>query len=149
MSFLLTSLICFFNVLKSARSEKILTENCLTKVAKNPEFIDAKTHYCGNITLYSVPYSNLKNETANTEALKTYTTIYEKYLKNKSNEDEFSGVTLGCLGILRKLACAKEFPYCDPKTLEVRVGVVCKNACNLLSSRCPTEKDLIKYICDK
>ena len=93
--------------------------------------MDANTHYCGNTTTYSTPLSALKNETANVLALKTYTTIYQKYLESPSI-DLFSGITIHCLAVLRKIACAKELPFCNPTTKEVHTGVVCNMACDML-----------------
>ena len=144
--FTMASLILSLSLVQRATQQKI-ADKCIEHVYDYAEFMDANTHYCGNTTEYPSALSSLQNETANVVALKTYTTIYQKYLESPS-VDHFSGITIHCLGVLRDIACAKEFPYCNPVTGEIKEGVVCESSCNLLKDRCPTETELIAYLCD-
>ena len=108
------------------------------------------------------------------KAFDIYKKAYEEYFKNRDNKKV--GLSADCLGVLRKTACSKYFPFCvktdttsksiylDPedKTLVQEKGNhtltalygegkegVCKSICMFVDSNCSSEMaELYDTLCD-
>lgn len=117
-----------------------------------PNSTEFKEEYCGTATTWPITVESfvIGNEN-HTKALELYTTYYEKYLDNPDRDDELkklTGVNYNCLAVLRKVVCAYYFPRCDELTGEGKFGV-CTHSCDLVRDRCPTETELIQFLCSK
>ena len=131
--------------------------------------------YCGSAIQWPVSTLKMLDDDLHDQALLRYKEVYQEYIKDPSNTNQFSGVTVDCLGIMRKSLCAHYFPYCvvdDPKSEQVhivdfdgsvsatesedtntaRVGSsnpgMCKSLCGLIEARCPTVSHIFDEICE-
>jgi len=120
---------------------------CKTFINLDPDYQDYKTFYCGTAITWPVAPENLAKTEMNDEAFAQYTKVYKMYLEDPQ-EDPLLGISRHCLAVLRKIACAKYFPYCDEETGRTTVLGVCSVSCEMLRDRCPTSPETIKTICN-
>lgn len=73
---------------------------------------ELKFKYCGTAIQWPVSTSKMLDDDLHDQALSRYKAVYQEYIKDPSNTNQFTGVTVDCLGIMRKAFCAHYFPYC-------------------------------------
>jgi hypothetical protein len=143
---------------------------CLEYPSLNDEL---QFKYCGSTILWPVKVDQMLSDELHDLALEKYKEVYQEYIKDPTNENQFAGVTVDCLGIMRKAFCSYYFPYCkieEDTTEQIHINNsdgtvasessedtntakkgaiskgICNSLCDLIEARCPTV-DVHSQIC--
>lgn len=130
--------------------------------------------YCGSAIKWPVQTDMMLDDTLHDQALLKYKEVYQEYIKEPDNKNQYTGITVDCLGIVRKGLCAQLFPYCvtnDATSEQVHISDftgavsavetentntaregessfgVCKSLCSLIEARCPTMPQIYEEMC--
>ena len=145
---------------------------------KYPQFNEElQFKYCGSAIQWPVSTTKMLDDSLHDDALIKYKAVYQEYIKDPSNKNQYTGITVDCLGIIRKAYCAHFFPYCiadDPSSEEGKVYIgasdglpnptltgdekvaawagksspgVCKSLCSFIEARCTPFPEIFETVC--
>ena len=150
------------------------TKICIKYPSLVEDLQDTKKYYCGSAINWPVEVEVAYDLTLHQKAFDIYKKAYAEYFKNRDNKKV--GLSADCLGVLRKSACSKFFPFCvqsdstskpvyldsEDKTLVQEKGNstitafigegkegVCKSLCMFVDANCSSEMpELNEELCD-